>query len=185
MGERDHLLDLIEDLEQQAEGIHLADRDAEVADRVRAEYARVPLTSRVHASVGHRVSVCVSGVGVLDGNVERAGRDWFALEVAPAGATWVVRLDAVRTATGLSERSLVEEARPAVARLGLGSVLRRLSEAGESVTVHHQDGTRTAGRLARVGEDFVELAPDVSSVRETWGRVTLVTFAGLAAVSAR
>jgi hypothetical protein len=65
-------------------------------------------------------------------------------------------------------------------------VLRRLSEAGESVTVHHQDGTRTAGRLARVGEDFVELAPeDVSSTRGACGRVTLVAFAGLAAVAAR
>ena len=37
---------VFDDLEQQAEGLHLAERDAEVADLTLAEYTRVTLAAR-------------------------------------------------------------------------------------------------------------------------------------------
>ena len=49
------LLDLFEDLEHQAEGLALTDRDAEVAELARSEYAEIDLAARVHASVGQPV----------------------------------------------------------------------------------------------------------------------------------
>ena len=54
-------LELFDDLEQQAEGLALAERDARVAERCRAEYAEVDLVARLHASVGTPVQVEVRG----------------------------------------------------------------------------------------------------------------------------
>ena len=67
----ERLLDLFEDLEQQAEGLHLADRDLELVDRGRAEYAHVELTARVQASLDEHVRLSVAGVGVLKGRPHR------------------------------------------------------------------------------------------------------------------
>ncbi len=44
---------LFEDLEQQAAGLRLAERDAEVAELTLAEYSRISLGARLHASLGH------------------------------------------------------------------------------------------------------------------------------------
>jgi hypothetical protein len=63
-------------------------------------------------------------------------------------------------------------------RLGPGSALRRLSEAGEPCLVHLVDGTVHEARVARVGSDFVEL-----TVGD--GRIELVSFAAIAAVRSR
>ena len=57
--------DLFDDLEQQAEGLALTERDALVAEQSRAEYAQVDLTARLHASRGTRLVLQVSGVGRL------------------------------------------------------------------------------------------------------------------------
>jgi hypothetical protein len=63
-------------------------------------------------------------------------------------------------------------------RLGLGSALRRLSEAGERCLVHQRSGERTEGRVLRVGADFAELESGP-------GRVRLVAFAAVAAIQGR
>ena len=56
----ERLLDLFDDLEQQADGIALAERDALVAEQSRAEYAAVTLADRLHASVGTRLLLDVA-----------------------------------------------------------------------------------------------------------------------------
>jgi hypothetical protein len=62
-----------------------------------------------------------------------------------------------------------------VARLGLGSALRRLADAGEPVLVHRRDGVRHELVPTRVGADFVEgRVPD--------GRSLLVALDAVAAV---
>lgn len=156
---RDQLLGgLFEDLEQQAEGLHLAERDAEVADRSRAEYSQVTLAARLHASVGGVPSLRVQGVGTLEGLLVRVGLDWCLVRTEPAGQEWIVRLAALLGARGLSARAVSEPARSVLARLGLGSALRHVAESGAGVVLEHVDGGRQRGTIVRVGADFVEIA---------------------------
>jgi hypothetical protein len=65
------------------------------------------------------------------------------------------------------------------ARLGVGSALRRLAEAGGEVLLHRGDGSAARGVLGRVGADFVELrhASDDDS-----GDVELVPYAAVTAL---
>jgi hypothetical protein len=170
------LLDLFEDLEQQAEGLQLLERDAEVADRIRGEYAvHVDLASRLHASVGAVLRLVVDEVGTLQGRLVSAGDGW-ALIADDVGHEWLVRLAAVVQLAGVSARSVGEAARPVTTRLGLASALRRLSGTQE-VLVHLRGGPALRGRLARVGADFVEI--DTEDRREG---VVLVPFERLTAV---
>ena len=76
------LLDLFDDLEQQAAGLELERRDAEVEDRVRDEYAEVDLAvapARLGGVRGGR-SGC-SGSDEVRGTLVRVGVDWCLLEV--------------------------------------------------------------------------------------------------------
>jgi hypothetical protein len=153
---------LFEELEQQAAGLDLSERDGEVADRSVAEYTRVELSGRVHASTGRSVTMTLLGAGVVSGILRAAGRDWCLLASGPSGEDEVlVRLAALCVVRGLSARSLVEEARPVTARLGFGSALRRLTETDPEVVVQHVDGTRSRLSVTRVGADFVEAGESV------------------------
>jgi hypothetical protein len=98
------------------------------------------------------------------------------LRVAPA-QDWIVRDAALAAVVGASERAVPAVAWEAVARLGLGSALRRLADSGERCLLHLLDGTRYEGELRRVGRDFVEVVDA--------GRLVLVSFAALAAVQSR
>ncbi len=62
-----------------------------------------------------------------------------------------MRLDAVVAVHGASERSVPEVAWSPIARLGLGSALRRLADAGERCVLHLVDGTMHEAVLRRVG----------------------------------
>ena len=178
----DRLADLFEDLEQQAEGLHLAERDAELVDRSRSEYAGVTLAGRLHASAGATVTLSVTGVGPLEGRLARVGVDWCLLETSPAGQEWVVAMAAVKQASGLSERAVNEVARTVVGRLPLRSALRGLADSRSDVLLHHVDGTRLRGRLARAGADFVEVVPQLDDVPARARPVEVVPLSTLAAV---
>ena len=175
----ERLLELFDDLEQQAEGLALAGRDAEVAELSRAEYARVDLAARLHASVGRSVRLAVTGLGLVQGRLAGVGDGWCLLSNGPA--EWLVRTPAIRSARGLSPQSRPPLARPVTARLGLPSALRGVAEAGSGVVVHHLDGTCRRGRLARVGADFVELIEGDETVAAV-GEVEVVPLDSLAAV---
>lgn len=176
MGWDEELFAVLDELEQQAEALYDADREAEVADRSRAEYGAVTLASRLMASVGAEVSPEVIGVGRLSGTVRRVATGWLLLDAA--GSEWVVLLDAVAAVGGASPRSVPELAWSPITRLGVGSALRRLAEAGEHCVVHRVDGGRSDGVVRRVGQDFCE-------VEVAAGRVELVAFAAIAAVQSR
>ena len=172
------VLDLFDDLEQQAEGLALAERDAAVAELGRAEYAEVELLSRLHASVGHLVQLHVQGLGPLRGNLRRVGAGWCMLATEPPATTeTVVSTPALLSARGLSPRAVPEAARGPLARLGLGSVLRRMAEEPEDVVLALRDGEARRGLLRRVGADFVELAG-------ADGSTEVVPFSAVAAVRA-
>jgi hypothetical protein len=156
------LLALFDDLEQQAAGLAMAQRDAEVAELARAEYAEVTLADRLHGSVGSRVELVVTGAGVLRGRLAGAGAGWcLVADELGSPQEWVVPTGAVTALRGLAPRSRPEAARPVTARLGLGSVLRRLAEQRDTVQLVRVDGERRNGRLGRIGADFLELvSPD-------------------------
>jgi hypothetical protein len=173
------LLALFDDLEQQAEGLAHVQRDAEVAELARAEYAEVELAGRLHASVGATVELVVSGAGALHGRLAGAGAGWCLLAggppAAPAGQVWLVRVGALLSARGLVPGTRPEAARPLAARLRLGSLLRRIADAREDVLLVRVDGDRRRGRIGRVGADFLELgSPDTG--------VELVPFSAVGAV---
>lgn len=174
MAGEDELFGFLDDLEQQAGAAFDAERAPEVADRTRAEYREVTLSARLMASVGREVTLHVEGVGALLGRLDRVSLEWCALE-AGAGR-WAVRLLAITAVEGASERAVPELAWPATARLGLGSQLRGLAEAGAPCVLHLRDGRRREGRLRRVGQDFVEL------VEGDPGRDVLVALDAVSAV---
>ena len=177
MGWEDELFALFDDLEAEAGSLHAADRDAEVADRSRAEYAQVTLASRLMASLGTEVTIDVLGIGPLTGSVERLAEGWLLLSTGDHD--WVVNAGLINAVTGASVRSVPEVAWSPLTRLGLGSALRRISETGERCLLHLRDGSRHEGTLRRVGADFCELAEGEER------RVVLVAFGALAAAQSR
>lgn len=173
MSWEERLFSVLDDLEHQAEALYDAERAADLVDRSRSEYAAVTLASRLAASVGREIGLDVRGVGRLTGTLRRVASGWCL--VSAAGPEWVVSLTAVDVVVDPSERSLPEVAWPAVARLGIGSVLRRLADAAEPVVLHLTAGGRHEVVPERVGRDFVE-------ARATDGRCLLVAFDALAAL---
>lgn len=173
----EELFSLFDDLESQASAAYALDREAEIADRSRSEYAQVTLAGRLMASVGLELIVDIRGVGPVTGTLERVSSGWFL--VSGQGADWVVRQAVVGAVTGASERAVPEVAWSAVARLGIGSALRRLAESGERCLLHRVDGVRLEGTLRRVGADFVEVLTGEPA------RVVLVPYDALAAVQSR
>ena len=178
MGWEEHLFDLFDDLEQQAEALYDAERDLELADRSRAAYHQVTLASRLMASVGGEVVLQLRGAGQVAGTLTRVGTGWCL--VRGRAQDWVVRHDAVLVVDGGSDRSVPEVAWSAVAGLGLGAALRRVAEAGERCVLHLVDGGRHEAVLRRVGADFVE-----AGVGERAERRVLVPFGAVAAVQSR
>jgi hypothetical protein len=176
MAWEEELFALFDDLEQQAESLYDTERAAELADRSRSAYHEVTLASRMMATTGDEVGVDVRGVGLLTGTLERVGSGWFLLR-GPA-QDWLVAISSVQALHGASGRSLPELAWPPVARLGLGTALRRLADAGERCVLHLADGSRHEAVLLRVGADFVE-------ARVAGGRTALVALAAVAAVQSR
>ena len=174
-GWAEQLFALFDDLEGQAAALYEADREAELADRSRAEYAKVALATRLVASVGGLLTVEVRGVGRVEGVLERHGEGWLLL--GEDRQDWIVRTDAIVTVLGASSRSVPEVAWSPLHRLGLGSALRRLAEEGERCVVHLADGRAHDGVVRRAGADFVELAVASGDL--------LVPFSAMAAIQSR
>jgi len=176
MSWEEELFALFDDLESQASAAFAADREAEIADRSRAEYQQVALAGRLMASVGGEVTLDVRGVGLIQGRIERVATGWLLL--AAGEQDWIVREAAIAAVAGASVRAVPAVAWEAVAKLGIGSALRRLADSGERCLLHLLDRSRYDGVVRRVGADFVEILDDA-------GHVWLVAFSALAAVQSR
>lgn len=166
------LLAFLDDLEDQAASAWSAERDLEVAERARAEYARVDLAGRLTASLGSEIQVTLDGAGSVAGVLRRVADGWCLVKASGAG--WIVPVAAVVSVRGAGVRSVATEARAVTARLGLGSALRGL--AGEQCLVWLRGGSRLEARIGRVGADFVEVHAGEDRMP------TLVPFAALSAV---
>ncbi len=179
MGWEKSVFAVFDDLEQQAEGLHLAERDAEVADLTVAEYSLVALGARLHASLGWEVSVRLVGGTAVTGRLGRVGEDWLLLECG--AEEWIVRHRGIASVTGLSGRADHEAAWSVMDKLSLRAVLRALAGAGERCLVHFVDDHRVDGLVGRVGRDFLELTVGEGRLR----RVEVVPLAGIAALQGR
>ncbi len=157
---------LLADLEAEAADLARTTRAADVAEQARLEYAEVDLASRLRGSLQRRVRVTVEGVGRLSGLLVGTGRDWIAVDPgSPSGQPLdVVAVAALLQVEGLGERVVLEVARSPLARLGLGSMLRRLEERDALVLLTTRDGVSRSGRLARVGADFAEVDTEEGAV---------------------
>jgi len=173
--------DLFADLEQQWEALAEGERQAEIAERTRAEFAQLTLLDRLRGSEGREVRVRTRGGQDVEGRLCRVGADFLLL--APARRECVLPLHAVSAVTGLGDASVPEAAAGAVrARLGLGSVLRRVAADRSQVSLVAADGAVLNGTLQRVGSDFVEMAvhvPGDALEAARSRRLTLVPFAAL------
>ncbi len=170
------LFALFDDLEGQAAAAWEEDREAELADRARAEYASVTLASRLMASRGRQVALDLPHVGRVEGSLDRVADGWCLL--SGSGQDWIVPIAAISAVHGTSGRSVPEVAWSAVDRLGLRSALRRLADTDERCLFHLVDGTRHEAYVHRVGADFLE-------ARDAAGNELLVPYAGLVAVQSR
>ncbi len=158
----ERLLRELDDLEQQAEGLHLAEREATVAELSVSEYAEVELSSRLHASLGREVQLWLRGEVTVTGMLTRAGADWVL--VTSGAVETLVPLAAILRVRGASGRTAPAEVRTVSARLGLGSALRQLAAGREAVAITLADGSTVRGTLRRVGSDFLEVAGEGGGV---------------------
>jgi hypothetical protein len=150
--------ELFADLEAQYDAVQDAELAAEVSDRTRRELALVRLIDRLRPAVGQRLTLRVSGVGGLDGQLIGLGPDWLLLgEIGSREA--LVSLSAVLSMSGLTAQSSSPGLEGKVAaRLTLAFALRGIVRDRSPVTLSFIDGAITAGTLDRVGADFVEIA---------------------------
>lgn len=147
---------LFADLEAQAEASEAADVAAEVAERTRAETARIELRQRLSATIGRRITVTMSGSGRHVGRLTAVGRDWLLLGEA-VGGDLLVSLTAVATVS-TEGRWPVGAAPDAISmRLGIGHVLRGLARDRAAVTVTFADGQQVSGTVDAVGADHFSL----------------------------
>jgi hypothetical protein len=179
MGWEETMFALFDDLEQQAEGLQLAGRDADVAELTMAEYSRISMGARLHASLGLDLRVRLVGGHVVAGRLARLGEDWLLL--VDRSAEWIVRHNGIASVAGLSPRAHSEQTWSVVDRLTLRAVLRRLSGSNEPCLVHFVDAQQVAGRIGRVGRDFFELHATEGAATQ----VQVVPVEPVAAISGR
>jgi len=183
------LFTLFDDLEQQAAGIHLADREVAVGELAAGEYAQVTLLARLHAARGGWVRLRLVDGELLNGTLRRVGRDWLQLDDG-RGGSWLVRSGAVAGVSGLGSRAVSEDALPVTARLSLRSALRTLAGARRECVLQLCGGDRVEGVPGRVGHDFVEVVSIDSADRATGRghdrpRVEVVPLAALVSLRER
>ncbi|MGA8046164.1 MAG: hypothetical protein WCA30_07850 [Dermatophilaceae bacterium] len=144
---------LFDDLDGQWAAEERRDRDAEVADRTRAERARVALVERYAASRGTVLGLWTVTGEQLEGTLVDLGADWLLLRER-AGRELLVASAAVTAVTGLSRHS-----DPAVMsrRFAMGYALRALSRDRAAVIVTDRSGARVSGTIDAVGQDWLDL----------------------------
>lgn len=161
---------LFAEIEQQAADEDLLERDALVADLAEEEDAETSWSDLV----GSRTRLRVLGAGVVEGEV--LGVRPALLHVRSGGRDVLVASTAVLSVAPPGPRR--PPAAEVVQRLGWSAAWRLLRDEATEVVVVLVDGSRVAGRVARVGRDHVEL------VGETGG-AELLAYRGLATVTTR
>lgn len=172
---------LFDDLEAQLEAQDRRERDGEIADRTRAERARVTLSERLVAAVGAQLALRLLGGDDVRGELLDTGEGWLLLQERTR--TVLVPLPAVVSIHGLSGARR-DDAR--ARRFGLGYALRVISRDRRPVVVGDIAGGSAHGTVDAVGADAFDLAEhplDAPRRRDSVLSVRTIPFAGLASVS--
>jgi len=146
---------LFAELESEADDVAARDRDAEIADRTRAELGRVRWADRLRAAQHEPVRLRLVSGGVLTGRVGHVGDDWLLLAAAaddvlvPAHA--VIGVDGLGVAVAPAPAGAVPRT--------VAAAWRVLARDRSVVRVTRVDGSELRGVPVRVGADFVELDP--------------------------
>lgn len=155
---------MFEDLEGRL--AHLEDQQirATAEDLARAERSQVALVDRLRAAEDLPLVVHLTAGSPVEGPVAEVGRTWILLgRESDRGARAVIPLAQTTMIEGLPAR-----ARPASpSRLGarpLTAVLRRIARDRSLVRVRMPSAT-LPGRLASVGEDFVDIVSQPTGER--------------------
>ena len=147
---------LFADLEARLEAEEHAGAEAEVADLVRAERARLAIRDRLQAHVGEPLTWSfVTGDPALTGQLLDVGADWVL--VGAANGELLIPISAVQSIAGLS-RFTAPEAGEVARRLGIGVILRGLSRDRALVRVRLRGDQRVIGTIDRVGADHFDVA---------------------------
>ena len=170
---------LFADLEAAAEEVRLQEREAEVADQARAEYAAVRLADRIRAWSGSLLTCELVDGRSVDGVLREVGADWLLLQAGPGEALVPFRaLAAVAGPTPAGSKAAGSVmGSPAVGRSAMGGsvvavspeaglgerlplsvVLRGLSVRRAPVRLTLPGGRALAGTIDRVGVDHLDLA---------------------------
>lgn len=174
--------ELFDDLEARAGAEARQELDAEVAERVRVERARLGLYERLAAARGAAIGIRCAGPGLLRGVVDDVGDGWVLLR-GERGGHALVASTCVRAVEGLAGRADLTAAPGR--RFGLGYALRALSRDRAAVRVVDIDGTVREGHLVAVGSDVVDLREhpvDVPGRRAEARSVVVLPQAAIAAV---
>lgn len=145
---------LFEDLEAQLEEQARLERDAEVADRTRAERARITLSERLVGAVGDELTFRVRGGAAVAGELQDTGEGWLLL-ATPHRRSVLLPTAAVVGVHGLG-RAPRDDTR--ARRFGLGSALRAISRDRRPVVVTDVDRADAHGTIDVVGADAFDLA---------------------------
>ena len=145
---------LFADVEAQLAAAERAEIDAEVAERTRAEWARVQLADRLRAAVGAPLQIVLTGGHRVRGTCADAATEWVV--VRDDVAQVLVPLPAIASVTGITS-SVAPAAPEVLRRLGLGHALRVVLRDRRSVRLVTHAGVLT-GTVDRVGADHLDLA---------------------------
>jgi class 3 adenylate cyclase len=150
---------LFADLEAEAEAEAAAERRSEVADRIRAEFARLRLIDRLQPLLGEpglSVRIGLPAGDAITGSVLSIGADWVLLGQPGTEVELLVPLAAVQWIEGLGPASAEPGWEGQVgARFSLRIALRRLTADRSTIALTLVSGDVRHGRLARVGADHV------------------------------
>jgi hypothetical protein len=170
--------DLFADLEAGLDAAVAAGRGDEVAERTRAERARVALSDRVRAHAGGLEVLLRDGTTVR-GEARDAAPAWLLLADGPR--EHLVPLTSVAAVVGLTDQ-VAAGAGPVLSRLGLGQALRGIAQ-DRSVVRLRVAGTELVGRVDAVGADHLDLAEVVPDTWRPTGRRRAVALIALELVT--
>ncbi len=145
---------LFADLEGMVDEHERAHREAEIADRVRRELARVELSDRLRANDG-RIELLLRGGRLIRGDLIDAGSDWLVVDERHRGEV-LVPVHAIIEVSGLG-RSVAAPSDPR-RLLSLRQALRVLARHRVGVIVEDELRRVRTGTIDIVGADFFELA---------------------------
>lgn len=151
---------LFDDLGARLAALELQERNAEVAEHVRAERGQVELVHRLAADPGALLRLRVRGVGWVDVLLSDVGQDWLLAHgggTGRMGRELLIPLTAVSAVDGLADRA-DPRAQAASRRFGLRHALRAVSRDRAGVRIHDVDGDHLTGTIDAVLADHLDLA---------------------------